>query len=169
MDASPAAPKRAVFRMPFSALVIPLLAFVCFTPLAFAGGAWIWIYAVPVLVLVWVLITRTVADRASLRATGPRGRRTIRWDDLATIEFRGQRWAVAVDAAGRRTTLPNVRPRDVPRLVAAAGGTLNLAGPSVPEPEAEIPAASGSTLVEPDVVGAEEPAPAVPEDQPPAG
>ena len=117
---------RAVFRLPIAALGIPVLAAFCVTPLATAGGAWIWVYALPVLALLYVLLTRTVADRTGLRTGGPTGFHAMAWPDMDGMEFRGSRWAVAVGHDGRRLRLPMVRPRDLPRLAAVSGGHLDL-------------------------------------------
>ncbi len=117
-------------RLSLAAVIVPLLLFVCVTPLATAGGAWIAVYLVPIAAFVVVVGSGTTATRTVLRAQWLRGRAQIRWDDLRHIEFPQARWAVAVTHSGRRVVLPGVRPPDLPRLVAAAGGKLFLRRPA---------------------------------------
>lgn len=129
-----------VFRLPIAALGIPVLAAFCVTPLATVGGAWIWLYVLPVLALLYVLVTRTVADRNGLRTKGPTGFRSMLWPEMDGMEFRGSRWAVAVGLDGRRLRLPMVRPRDLPRLVAVSGGYLDMDKLAAGVPAGEDPA-----------------------------
>ncbi len=150
---------RAVFRLPIAALGIPVLAAFCVTPLATAGGGWIWIYVLPVLALLYVVVTRTIADRTGLRTGGPTGFHSMAWTEMDGMEFRGSRWAVAVGLDGRRLPLPMVRPRDLPRLATVSGGHLDLekmaAGApasadggvigTAPPDDAEPPAASAAS------------------------
>ncbi len=117
---------RAVFRLPVVALLIPVVLAIFATPLATVGGGWIWLYALPVLVLVYVLITRTVADPAGIRTSGITGPHRLAWIEMDGLEFSGSRWAVAVAHDGRRLRLPMVRPRDLPRLAAVSGGSLRF-------------------------------------------
>ncbi len=128
---------RAVFRLPVVALLIPVVLAVFATPLATVGGGWIWLYALPVLVLVYVLITRTVADPTGVRTSGVTGLHRLGWIEMDGLEFSGSRWAVAVAHDGRRLRLPMVRPRDLPRLAAVSGGSLrfDLPADSPAEPE----------------------------------
>ena len=95
-------------------------------PLATAGGAWAVLFVVPVIALVWVIITRTTATPARVTAHGLLGSSGMAWADLDRLEFQDSRWAVAVGTGGKRLRLPMVRPRDLPRLVAVSGGSLNL-------------------------------------------
>lgn len=129
---------RAVFRLPGVALIIPFLLFVCVTPLANAGAAfWLALYVFPVGGLVYILLTRTVADGAMIRTTGLLGSRRIAWADLDGLEFHGTRWAIAVGSSGRRVRLPMVRPRDLPRLAQVSGGRLLLGRNAPAEPDTE--------------------------------
>lgn len=124
-------PDRAVFRLPAVSLLIPFLLFVCVTPLANAGANfWLALYVLPLLGLLYVLLTRTVADAQLIRTTGLLGGRRIPWSELDGFEFRGQRWGVAVTLDGRRSRLPMVRPRDLPRLASMSGGRLLLEPPA---------------------------------------
>lgn len=133
-------PTRAVFRLPWEAIVFPFLLFAAATPLATWRPWLLWVYLVPIGSLVWILITRTVVTREAISTQGLAGRRRIDWDDFDRFEFRQSRWAIAVTTAGERIRLPMVRPRDLPRLTAAAGGGLHLAVPQRPAEEPTGPA-----------------------------
>ncbi len=121
-----ARPDRAVFRLPASAVFIPLLLFIVTTPLATAGPYTLPLYLLPCYGVFYVFWTRTTADAHSITARLPLGRRRIVWADLDGFEFAGSRWAVAVGHDGRRTRLPMIRPRDLPRLAEVSGGRLFL-------------------------------------------
>ncbi|MET0863155.1 MAG: PH domain-containing protein [Nakamurella sp.] len=123
---------RATFRLPAAALFVPVLLFVCATPLATAGGAWWVLYIVPVLGFVWVLITHTRATTQRITTFGLLGSKSMAWDELDQLELPDARWAIAVGQDGRRLRLPMVRPRDVPRLVAVSGGSLRLGAAADP-------------------------------------
>ena len=119
--------------------MIPFLLFICVTPLANAGPDWLLaLYALPVIGLIYILITRTVADDEMIRTTGLFGPHRVAWSDLDGFEFRGPRWATAVAHDGRRFRLPMVRPRDLPRLAQVSGGRL-LLGRDAPTPETAGP------------------------------
>ena len=124
------AQRRAVFRLPWEASVFPFLLFVAATPLATWRPWLLWVYLVPVVALAWTLLTRTVVTGREIAAHTLLGTRRIPWDTFDRFEFTASRWAVAVTADGTRTRLPMVRPRDLPRLTEAAGGSLYLLGPS---------------------------------------
>jgi len=152
---------RAVFRLPVVALLIPVVLAVFATPLATVGGGWIWLYVLPVLVLIYVVVTRTVADPTGVRTSGVTGVHRLTWTEMDGLEFSGSRWAVAVAHDGRRLRLPMVRPRDLPRLAAVSGGSLRFdlpadvpAEPEQPPEESNDPA-DGATLSPP-----QEPSPA---------
>ncbi|AZI58480.1 PH domain-containing protein [Nakamurella antarctica] len=137
---------RAVFRLPRSAVVFPLMLFILVTPLATFRPYLVVLFAVPVAALIYTVVTRTVADGQELRVYTLLGRRVILWADLDGFEFRGPRWAIAVTLGGKRIRLPMVRPRDLAHLAAVSGGRLNL------EPAADPEEVSGSE----DVVAVDE-------------
>lgn len=140
---SPVPYRKAVFRLPGVSFLIPFLFFIAVTPLANAGAdAFLALYLIPLVGLIYILITRTVADPNQIRTMGLLGGRKIPWSELDGLEFRGPRWAIAVALDGRRVRLPMVRPRDLPRLAAVSGGRL-LVGRDAPAPvEPDDPAQS---------------------------
>lgn len=144
---------RAVFRLPGISFLIPFLFFIAVTPLANAGsGLYLAFYLLPLGGLIYILITRTVADTSAITTTGLTGIKRISWTDLDGFEFRGPRWATAVALDGRRMRLPMVRPRDMPRLARVSGGRLLLGkdAPPVSEPTDGDPNAVSSADQGPD-------------------
>ncbi|WP_111766307.1 PH domain-containing protein [Nakamurella deserti] len=139
------APDKAVFRLPTSALFIPLGLFVFATPLAAASVWTLPLYLLPLYGLLWVLITRTVADDRTIEAHLPLRTRRIPWADLDGFEFQGPRWAIAVTQEGRRIRLPMVRPRDLRRLAEVSGGRLYLGEDAAARAEEAADASSAST------------------------
>jgi hypothetical protein len=127
---------RAVFRLPGSALFIPILLFVVVTPLAAASIWTVGLYVIPLLALVYVFWTRTVADLHAITVYDQRGKRRIPWADLDGFEFHGPRWALALLLTGKKVRLPMVRPRDLPRLAEVSGGRLYLGDTAVEDAEA---------------------------------
>ena len=119
--------RKAVFRLPGVSFLIPFLFFIAVTPLANAGAdVLLGLYLFPLVGLIYILITKTVADPNRIRTLGLLGGRTINWSELDGLEFHGPRWAIAVALDGRRIRLPMVRPRDLPRLASVSGGRLLL-------------------------------------------
>lgn len=131
--AAPAARSRAGrparIRLSLVALTIPAVTLFCVLPLATAGGFWAAAFVLPVAALALVLAAGTTATERHLSARWWFGRRRLAWEDVDQIEFPSSRWAVAVTHAGERMVLPAVRPRDLPAIVAAAGGRLFLQRP----------------------------------------
>ncbi len=142
--AESAAPPLARVRLPFAALIAPVVTLFCVLPLATAGGLWAVAFLLPLAVLVLVVAGGTTATSRDLSTRWWNGRRRIPWDQLDRLEFPGSRWAVAVTHSGRRMTLPGVRPKDLPRLVRAAGGRLFLQRPAVGPAVGGGPAVDGT-------------------------
>jgi hypothetical protein len=130
---------RAVFRLPAAALFVPVIALFLIIPMATLGGAWGLLFVVPVIAVAWMVVTRTTATRDRVTAHGLRGARRMAWADLDRLEFKDSRWAVAVGTDGRRLRLPMVRPRDLPQLVAASGGSLSLGAAAEQESPTDVP------------------------------
>jgi hypothetical protein len=116
------------------------------TPLASASVWLMWLWALPLLALVYVFWTRTVADDHQITVYDLRGRRRLPWADLEGFEFQASRWAVAVLLDGGRVRLPMVRPRDLIRLATVSGGRVQLGAGAVAAADA---APEGATTVIP--------------------
>ncbi|HEY5148993.1 MAG TPA: PH domain-containing protein, partial [Mycobacterium sp.] len=84
------------------------------------------------------VVTRTTADAAQVTAHSLLGAKRMTWSDMDGLELRDARWTVAVGKDGRRLPLPMVRPRDLPRLATASGGTLNLDAQASGDEDADI-------------------------------
>ncbi len=137
--------EHATFRLPASALFIPVLVLLITAPLASASVWTVGLFLLPVYALFYVFWTRTVADAHSITAYLPLRRRRIQWADLDGFEFHGARWAIAVTLDGARFRLPMVRPRDLARLAAVSGGRLALGEGAA---AAEAASNSGTTVIE---------------------
>jgi hypothetical protein len=152
-----ARPDRATFRLPAWALFLPLMLLFLITPLATVDAGWGAAFIVPLVALIWVVITRTTATGTRLTTYGLLGRRRMEWTDLDQLEVRDSRWVVAVGNDGRRLRLPMVRPHDLRRLIEVSGGSFK--GEPVPGQDGEPPSAS---LQEPDTTGGRTASPADP-------
>lgn len=117
---------RTVFRLPLMALIFPVLLLLCTIPLAGLGSWWNLMYLVPVLAMLWAVMTRTATDATGIRVFGLLRRRSIAWDQIDRLELDGPRWIVLVTRAGTRTRLPMVLTRDLPRLTARSGGAITF-------------------------------------------
>jgi hypothetical protein len=133
---------RATFRLPAWALLLPIMLLFLITPLATVADGWGVLFVVPLVALIWVVITRTTVTGTRLTTYGLLGRRRLDWTDLDRLEVRSSRWVVAVGNDGRRLRLPMVRPHDLRRLITVSGGSLKIGDPA-PERPAE-PAAAPS-------------------------
>lgn len=137
---------KAVWRMPVSALFLPILLFVVTAPLASAEVWLLPLFLIPLLSLIYVLWAKTVADAHAITVYDQHGRRRIPWADLEGFEFNGPRWAVALTMDRKRIRLPMVRPRDLPRLAAVSAGRLDLG--ETAEDDADAVTNGGSAVIE---------------------
>jgi len=135
-----ARPDRATFRLPAWALFLPLMLLFLITPLATVEAGWGVLFIVPLVALVWVVVTRTTATGTRLSTYGLLGRRRMEWPDLDQLEVRDSRWVVAIGNDGRRLRLPMVRPHDLRRLIDVSGGSFKVGDPA-PEQHNDPPAA----------------------------
>ena len=120
---SPATP-RAVFRISPLMVLFALALGVCAIPVAF-GAPYLWlIYAVPVVIVVWTLRTRTVVDTDGMRVRRLVGGRRVPWDAVGGLRVDRRNTVHAVLTEGGEVTLPAVHVRDLPALAAASGGRL---------------------------------------------
>lgn len=132
---SMSASRRVRIHLPWTSVAVPALLAVCVMPMAGAGGAWSVVYALPALALLAVVFAGTTATASHLSARWLHGWTRLAWDEVAQLEFPPHRWAVVVTQSGRRVALPGVRPADLPRIVAAAGGRLFLRRPAGERPD----------------------------------
>ena len=105
--------------------VVPLT--ICVTPAAFAAPGLLVLYLIPVGVIVWVLRTRTTADRDTISVRGALRTRRVAWGDVTAVRLRSSRTRSGISAVlrgGSELTLPAVRVRDLSALAAVSGGRL---------------------------------------------
>jgi hypothetical protein len=131
---TPQVPARLVFRIPATAVLGALLLALAATPFAFAAPGLYAVYAVPLVLIVWVLRLRTVADADGLVARTLFGRHVLRWGDIRALRLSERSWVRAVLDDDREQTLPTVRPRHLPALALISGGRLK--DPTEPQPSA---------------------------------
>ena len=124
-SASPSV-QRVIFRAPTTGLLPVGLLAICETPVvASAGPVFALLYLVPILLLVWILRTRTVVDATQLRTRSLLGARTLAWADIRSLKLPRRGWVNAVLAGDELAPLPGVRTRHLPMLAALSGGRLS--------------------------------------------
>ncbi|MBB5155404.1 PH domain-containing protein [Saccharopolyspora phatthalungensis] len=118
-------PKPLTFRITPVALLAVLAIIICATPLATTAGTWaLLLYLIPLVLLVWILRTRTTVGPQQVAVRTIVGRTRFSWDDVASLRLDERRWLKAVLRSGKEVRLPAVRVRDLPRLSAISSGRL---------------------------------------------
>jgi hypothetical protein len=135
-------PDKAVFRIPGTAyLGIAFLTF-CVTPLAFGGVPGLQaVYVFPLVLLVFVWRTRTVATRDQLDIRTVFGKQTIKWSQLKGLSLTKNARVRAVTTDGSEVLLPTVRTRHLPVLSLVSGG-------KIPDPSGILEGDPSGTLQE---------------------
>lgn len=77
----------------------------------------------PLVVLWWGLRSGADAGPDGIRVRALLGSRTVPWAEVAGLRVDGRRVRLLLDGGGE-LPLPGVEPGEVPKLVAASGGTL---------------------------------------------
>jgi hypothetical protein len=121
----PVAGKEAIFRIPKTAyLAIAFLVF-CMTPVALGEFHWLAvIYIFPLVLLFFVLRTRTIADSRGLTVRTMFGQRRLPWAALKGLVLTDKARVRAVLTDDTQITLPTVRTRHLPVLSLVSGGRL---------------------------------------------
>ncbi|MDL5155879.1 PH domain-containing protein [Actinomycetospora termitidis] len=133
---TPAAP--ATFRaVPTVALVAAGFLALCLSPIAFQGGAWFLLFALPVALGVWIVRSRTRVDTEGLHVHRLVGSRTLPWSEVATLRLVPRGWVRAVPTEGAELELRGVRVRDLGRVGEASGGRISAPTPAEAEAAAE--------------------------------
>ncbi|MEJ2868623.1 PH domain-containing protein [Actinomycetospora sp. OC33-EN08] len=133
-----APPAPATFRaVPTVALVAAAFLALCLSPIAFQGGAWFLLFAIPLALAVWIVRSRTRVDTEGLHVHGVLGRRTVRWSEVSTLRLPGKGWVRAVPTEGAELELRGVRVRDLGRVGEASGGRISAPTPAEAEAAAE--------------------------------
>ncbi|SNS30932.1 PH domain-containing protein [Rhodococcoides kyotonense] len=118
-------PSPQVIRLPRLALVgVALLLFGVLFPALSWPAAFGWLFAVPIVVAVWVIRVRTVVTIDGIEIRRFIGSESISWEDVRGIHFPDRRWARAVLTDKSEKSLPLVRFDRLPHLAAASGGRI---------------------------------------------
>ncbi|MFC9787936.1 PH domain-containing protein [Rhodococcus sp. NPDC127528] len=96
------------------------LTFVIFPSPPYVSALWL----IPVLVAVWMLRVRTVADSDGLRLRRMFSTRSLTWSEIKGFRFPKRGWARAELTDGSEVTLPVVTFGRLPQLAAASGGRV---------------------------------------------
>ena len=117
--------KKAVFKIPRTALLAIAFLVLCMTPVALGEFHWLAvIYVFPLGLLVFVLRTRTVADSTGLTVRTMFGHRELPWSALKGLALTDKSKVRAVLTDDSQITLPAVRTRHLPVLSLVSGGRL---------------------------------------------
>lgn len=124
-ESTPRVPLPATFRLP--KLSYFTVGFTLFAAWIVAGAAveylW-WLFALPILQLVWMVRIKTVITDSGLVSVTALRRREIPWAELEGLQFR--RWgsvqAVLIDSTSVK--LPAITFRDMPLLSSASRGRI---------------------------------------------
>jgi hypothetical protein len=121
----PVGGKKAVFKIPRTALLAIAFLVFCMTPVALSEVHWLAvIYVFPLGLLVFVLRTRTVADSSGLTVRTVFGHRDLPWSALKGLTLTGKSRVRAVLADNSQITLPTVRTRHLPVISLVSDGRL---------------------------------------------
>jgi hypothetical protein len=118
-------PSRLIFRVPTIAVLAALLLAAGLTPSAVALPPLAVLYVVPVVMIVWVLMTRTTADAEGLAVRRVFTRHALPWSALVSLRLTKRGNVRAVRTDGTEVALPAVRIRHLPALAQISGGRLD--------------------------------------------
>lgn len=136
--------RKAIFKIPNTALLAIAFLVVCVTPVAFGDVPYLqWLYLFPIALAVFVIRTRTTATAKGLEVRTMFGRRDLPWSSLKGLAITEKAKVQAVLKDDTKVALPAVRTRHLPviSLVSAghmadpSGLTDNLADDKAPAPE----------------------------------
>ena len=117
--------RKAVFRVPATALLAVFGLMVCMAPAAFADVPWLWaMYVIPLALIVFVLRTRTVASAKGLAIRTMFGHRELPWAALKGLAITNRAKVKAVLTDNTQIPLPTVRTRHLPVLSLVSEGRL---------------------------------------------
>ncbi len=136
--------RKAVFKIPNTALLAIAFLVVCVTPVAFGDVPYLqWLYVFPIALAVFVIRTRTTATAEGLEVRTMFGRRDLPWSSLKGLAITDKAKVKAVLNDETKVALPAVRTRHLPvislvsagRMADPSGLTDNLG--DIKEPAAE--------------------------------
>ncbi len=93
--------------------------------LVLGGPAWVaLLLVIPVILSIYIIRLRTVADRDTVTARNLLSSETVDWDDIEGLRFSRTSWARAQLKGGRELLLPAVTFATLPQLTEASGGRV---------------------------------------------
>ncbi|GAA1949458.1 PH domain-containing protein [Amycolatopsis minnesotensis] len=117
--------RKAIFRIPATAILAIVVLVVCVTPVAFGGIPGLQaLYLVPLGLLWFVQRMRTVATPGGLAVRTMFGHRDLPWTALKGLSITSKARVRAVLDDGSEVALPAVRTRHLPVLSLVSGGLL---------------------------------------------
>jgi hypothetical protein len=117
--------KKAIFKIPGTTFIGIAFLVLCITPVALGEYLWLAvIYIFPILLAVFVVRTRTVADSAGLTVRTMFGERTLPWASLKGLAITDKSKVRAVLTDDSQVTLPTVRTRHLPVISLVSGGLV---------------------------------------------
>lgn len=121
--------RKAVFKIPNTALLAIAFLVVCVTPVAFGDVPYLqWLYLFPIALAVFVIRTRTTATAKGLEVRTMFGRRDLPWNSLKGLAITDKAKVQAVLKDETKIPLPAVRTRHLPVISLVSAG--HMADPS---------------------------------------
>jgi len=117
--------RKAVFRIPAISYLAIVFLTVCLIPVSFNGVPGLWaLYAVPLVLIVFVARTRTTATPKGLDIRTLFGHRDVPWEALKGLAITRRSKVRAVLADDSQLPLPTVRTRHIPVLSLVSDGRV---------------------------------------------
>ncbi|WP_410582451.1 PH domain-containing protein [Amycolatopsis sp. lyj-108] len=117
--------RKAVFKIPNTALLAIAFLVVCVTPVAFGDVPYLqWLYLFPIALAVFVIRTRTTATATGLEVRTMFGRRDLPWASLKGLAITEKAKVQAVLKDDTKIALPAVRTRHLPVISLVSAGRV---------------------------------------------
>ncbi|ANN15794.1 hypothetical protein SD37_09105 [Amycolatopsis orientalis] len=117
--------RKAVFKIPNTALLAIAFLVVCVTPVAFGDVPYLqWLYLFPIALAVFVIRTRTTATAKGLEVRTMFGRRDLPWTALKGLAITDKAKVQAVLKDETKVALPAVRTRHLPVISLVSAGRM---------------------------------------------
>lgn len=117
--------RKAVFKIPNTALLAIAFLVVCVTPVAFGDVPYLqWLYLFPIALAVFVIRTRTTATAKGLEVRTMFGRRDLPWTSLKGLAITDKAKVQAVLKDETKIPLPAVRTRHLPVISLVSAGRM---------------------------------------------
>ncbi|ONF72667.1 PH domain-containing protein [Amycolatopsis keratiniphila] len=117
--------RKAVFKIPNTALLAIAFLVVCVTPVAFGDVPYLqWLYLFPIALAVFVIRTRTTATAKGLEVRTMFGRKDLPWTSLKGLAITDKAKVQAVLKDDTKVALPAVRTRHLPVISLVSAGRM---------------------------------------------